>query len=186
MTAQSPVQTAPGGRSPRSRSSNLVLLGLTGSLLAVFAISLGLVIYLLSGGGSGVTDGSFLRVELKGEITDAPAQGGLYLDPEDVPPIVTEVASAIRQASTDDRITGLFLVLDSPSVGFAGTEELRSAIGTFQAAGKPCVAYAESYTTGSYFLASACDRVVLAPTGVGLVTGLAVTTTYYLHAFEKW
>jgi protease-4 len=47
------------------------------------------------------------------------------------------------------------------------------------------VAYAESYMMSSYFLGSACDTVVLAPGGIGLVNGLSSTITYYAGTLEK-
>jgi protease-4 len=184
LSTAAPV-SAPSTPAPRARSSTVVLLGLTGFGLLMFLGSVALVVYLVYGRSPGVTQGSFLSVKLKPSLTDAPAVGGLYLDPADAPMLLSDVTWAVRQAKDDERIEGLYLQIDGVGVGWAGLQELRTALTDFRGAGKPCVAYAESYTTGTYYLASACDRVALAPSGVGLVTGLAANITYYVGAMEK-
>ena len=169
----------------RSRSSTAILLALTAVAALVFVGTLGLVAVLVSGSSPAVAEEGFLEVKLSGQIPDAPVVGGMVLDPADSPPILTEITAAIRKAASDDRIDGLYLVLDQPSAGWAAAQEIRAAIGEFRAADKPCVAYAEMFGTGSYYLASACDHVVMAPSGIGMVSGLAATTTFYANAFEK-
>lgn len=132
-----------------------------------------------------VEDDSFLEVHLQGALRDAPEQGGFLLDPAEAPPTVTEIARAIRKAGDDERIRGLYLDLDDPSAGWASIGEIRSAIDAFQAKGKPCVAYSESYDTKGYWLASTCDDVLLAPGGLALVNGVALSITYYAGTLEK-
>ena len=132
-----------------------------------------------------VEEDSFLEVQLRGALRDAPEQGGFLLDPAQAPPTVTEIARAIRKAGDDERIRGLYLDLDDPSAGWASFGEIRDAIDAFQASGKPCVAYSESYDTKGYWLASTCDDVLLAPGGLALVNGLALSITYYAGTLEK-
>ncbi|MEQ1503084.1 MAG: signal peptide peptidase SppA [Myxococcota bacterium] len=181
-----PQPPAPPARpATRGRSSTVVLLGITAVAMLVFVVTVGVVGWMVSRSGGTVAEDSFLQIRLAGEIPDAPVVGGLYLDPDDAPHILTDIAMAIREAKDDERIAGLYLQLDQPVAGWAGAQELRAAIADLRAAGKPCVAYAEAYTTGSYYLASACDRVVLAPSGIGMVTGLAANITYYAGTFEK-
>ena len=126
-----------------------------------------------------VSEGSFLHVGLAGMLQEAPMSGGLILDPDDKPILVTEYAAGIRAAAEDDRITGLFLTLDGPGASIAGYQEIRDAVEAFDASGKPCVAYAEGLSMGSYYLASACDTVLLAPSGALMVSGMSMSTTYY-------
>lgn len=171
-------------RRPKQATRILVALTLVGS--AVFFGSVGLIAWLVASERSGdVKEGSFLAIELSGEISDAPLVGGLVLEPEKAPPVLTDIAWAIREAKDDGRILGIHLTLTEPIVGWAGYRELRDALAEFREAGKPCVAYSDSYTTGPYYLASACDRVALAPGGLALVNGLATSVTYYAGAFEK-
>ncbi|MEZ4237510.1 MAG: signal peptide peptidase SppA [Myxococcota bacterium] len=179
------MSTPPPARPKRSRSSTLILLALTGLAAFVFLAALVVVAVIVGRSGPEVADGTFLEVRLSGEIPDAPVVGGIVLDPDDAPLILTDITGAIRHAAEDDRIDGMLLVLDGPQMGWAGVQELRTAIGVLRAADKPCAVYAESYSTGTYYLASACDRIVMAPTGIGLVTGLSASTTFYAGAMEK-
>jgi len=159
---------------------------ITGLGALVFAGSIAAVLYLVNFEDAGeVKEESFLRITLSGVISDAPIQGGFFLEPGDVPPIVTEISESIRVAATDDRIKGIFLELDGPSLGYGSMQEIRVAIDEFRSAGKPCVAFSESYANGSYYLASGCDQIVLAPSGVNTVVGIAASVSYYAGTFEK-
>ncbi|MEM6926142.1 MAG: signal peptide peptidase SppA [Myxococcota bacterium] len=170
---------------PRPRSGMGPLVAITAIGAALFAASLGFVFYFAGSVDLGtVEEDSVLVVRLDGQIQDAPQMGGL-IDPEDFPATTTEIAAAIEAAAEDDRIRGLWLRLDAPSLGWAGTQEVHDALSVLRSSGKPCVAYSESYASDTYLLASACDTVVLTPAGVGMVNGIASSTTYYAELFEK-
>jgi protease-4 len=173
---------------PRRRSSAtrvLVVLTVLALLLAIGSVAtLWYVMRHLR--HAEVGKGTFLHVPIAGELSDAPAEGGLFQDPEDLPPTVGELAQAIREAADDDRITGLYLDLDVASGGWASYQELRSAVDAFRAAGKPCVAYAASALTNpAYYLASGCGTIGMSPASASFVTGLAVELTYYKGLFDK-
>jgi protease-4 len=161
----------------------LALAGATLGVLALFAGAFGAVVwYAQSGTAADVSEGSFLYVRLEGSVSDAPQVGGLFVDPEDAPATATEIAAAIRKASTDARIAGVYLRMTAPEMGWGLAREIRTALVDLRAAGKPCVTYAEVYGMRDYYLASACDKVVLAPAGVPLVTGQSLSVTYYRDA----
>ncbi len=132
-----------------------------------------------------VPQGSFLHVRLEGGLPTTPNAGGPIFDPADRPLLATDIAWGIREAATDERIEGLYLDLMDPSMGFATVQEIRSAVTAFGETGKPCVAFAETYDFMDYYLASACKRVVLAPAGIALVTGMNAELTYYAGTLEK-
>ncbi len=162
----------------------LIVLTLLGVM--VFATSMGAVVWLVSRTDMGeVKSASWLRVPLTGQLADAPKQGEFVVDPADAEPLATEIATAIRKAAADERIEGLLLELNGTSGGWGTLSEVRSALTAFRESGKPCVAYAETYMMGSYYLASACDTVVMAPGGIGLVAGLSSSITYYAGTLEK-
>lgn len=182
--ANQPQPAARGGQPSSSTTRVLLLVTLFG--VGIFLGSIGLVVYLVTNEDPGkVQEGSFLRVKLAGPLFDAPIQGGLFLEPDAIPPTTTEIAGAIRKAAGDDRITGMYLTLDGVGGGWGSLQEVRSAMVDFREAGKPCVAYAETWSNGSYYLASACDQVMMAPAGISMVNGLAASTTYYAGTFEK-
>jgi protease-4 len=155
--------------------------------LLVFGGAAGGIWYLVNSVDTGeVKTGSFLDVTLSGAMADAPGIPGFLVEPEDVPPTVTEIAHAIRQAGDDDRIEGLLLRMDGVAGGWAAFQEIRDAVLDFRSDDKPCVAYSPSaYTNLDYYLASACDHVLLHPSGAMLVTGLSVEMTYYKGMFDE-
>ncbi len=162
-----------------------VLLGITVAGMIAFVALLGVTVYLVNKAERGeVTEGTWLRVHLAGGIGDGPPAADLFAEPGQTPPIPTEVARAIRKAGTDERISGLYLDLDAPRMGWGVTREVRDAIVAFRESGKPCVTYSQGYMTQDYYLASACDRVVVAPSGVAMVSGMEVSVTYYKGTFD--
>lgn len=171
---------------PRSSSATRILLGLTFLGGMVFLGSMGAVVWLVNQDDAGeVHEGSFLDMTLSGGVADAPSSPPLFGDPDDIRPTGIEYAQALREAATDDRIDGLYLRLDGPSMGYGVAKEIRDAITTLRDAGKPCVAYSEVWTTGAWYLGSACDHVIMPPGGIGMVTGIDARTTYYAGTFEK-
>lgn len=167
------------------RMVTLVLLGVTFTVFVVFAAAFGaLVLYLQRDVPAKVSEGSFLKIPLSGPITDAPVTPGIFSDPSESAPTATVVSTAIRKAAEDQRINGVYIELKTPMMGWALTREIREALLTLREADKPCVVYGETYTMRDYYLASACDRVLIAPSGIPLVTGQALSVTYYRDALE--
>jgi protease-4 len=175
---------------PRPRRSGRgarLLIGISiMGLVTLGAATAGLVFFAQQGmGGGGVTENSFLEVDLKGGLTDAPGEGGFVVDPADFPPLVTEVSSGIRRAAADPRIKGLYLEVGDVSNGWAAVQEIHDAVAAFTASGKPCHAYGETFDNKSYYVASACGDVYLAPAGLLLVNGFSVTTEYYKGTLDS-
>jgi len=117
---------------------------------------------------------------------ESPGSEGLFVDPAQIPPLVTSVSSAIRHAANDESIHSLLFKINGLSGGWAQAEDLRSALASFREAGKPCTVWGPSFDTKAYLVASACDRVATAPAGITMVTGLNMTQTYYADALEKF
>ncbi len=185
----------PGGPPPSNTGSSanrgarravvVALLAATVAVFGLFAVGFGVAVWALNTEDTAdIEDGSFLAVTLQGVVSDAPPQGGLFVEPEDFPPTATEVAAAIRKAADDDRIEGVYLHLRNPQMGWALAREVRTALVALREADKPCVAYAEVWTTRDYYLGSACDRVMLPPAGVPAVLGTAMSVTYYKDALN--
>jgi protease-4 len=171
---------------PRNPKTTRLLLGITLLGGLVFVASIASLAWLINREDAGeVKEGSFLRLHITGALPDAPPPPGLFDDPNKVRPTGVEVAAALRKAASDERIDGLYLTIDGMSASWAMSTEVRSGIEAMRTAGKPCVAYSEVWTTGAWYLASACDHVVMPPGGIGMVTGLDARTTYYAGIFEK-
>lgn len=135
---------------------------------------------------------SILKIDLSEVVTDAPSTDPLAgLDVrtlQTVPHLsLFKVLRTIETAAVDDRIRGIYLRLNGTG-GITGTailEELREALEEFKLSGKFVVAYNETYSQGSYYLASVADRIYLQPQGGLDWMGLASNVTFYKGLLDK-
>ena len=97
-----------------------------------------------------------------------------------------DVLLTLDGAARDPQITRVVLVLDDmDKAGLATLREMAAAVERVRGAGKPVVAWAESYTQGQYFLASHADEVYLHPSGALLLRGIGGTRGYYKELLDK-
>ena len=92
---------------------------------------------------------------------------------------------AIHRAKTDDDIKGILLNLDVVQGGMASLEEVRDALLNFKKSGKFVVAYHETASEKSYYLASVADEIYLHPQGLLEFNGLSSEVMFYKRLFEK-
>jgi len=83
-----------------------------------------------------------------------------------------ELLRCLELAAEDPQVAGVEVELGAAGGGWARREALRRALAAVAAAGKPVVAWAESYSTASYCVASAASRIWLAPAGSVELAGL--------------
>lgn len=97
-----------------------------------------------------------------------------------------DILAALDGAARDPQITRVVLVLDEMgSAGLATLREMGAAVERVRGAGKPVVAWSESYTQGQYFLAAHADEVFLHPSGALLIRGIGGTRAYYKDLLDK-
>lgn len=147
-----------------------------------------LTMALASEGRPSVKDGSVLRIQLSGQINersksnpfaeflgnDALASQGL-----------DELKTAIRVAKDNDRVKGIYIEGGALSADFATLEELRKSLVDFKKSGKFILSYADTYTQGSYYLASTADRVLLNPQGMLDWHGIASQPIFFTDLMKK-
>lgn len=152
---------------------------------AVFVSGVGVLLaYLLAGRGPTVAEGSTLLVRVSGVLEDVEPRGilGQLLRPR---PSVRSIAETLRLAKADPRIAGLILVPTAPSALWGKIQEVRDAVLDFRRSGKPAVAYLEVATEREYYLATACDRIYLAPASPLNLTGLAMYELFVRDLLDK-
>ncbi len=98
-----------------------------------------------------------------------------------------EAIDAIKKAKDNEDIKGIYIEAgmfssDSP----ASLQALRRALVDFKKSKKWIIAYGDSYTQGTYYLASVADKVYINPEGVLDWHGLASETTYLKDAMAKF
>ncbi len=99
---------------------------------------------------------------------------------------VRDILAALDGAARDPQITRVVLVLDEMgSAGLATLRELGAAVERVRGAGKPVIAWSESYSQGQYFLAAHADEVFLHPSGSLLIRGIGGARGYYKELLDK-
>ena len=135
-----------------------------------------------------VSDGSVLRIELNGTVSEratenpfAELMGNKALASQGL----DDLLKAIKVAKTNDKIKGIYLEGGLLSADFASLEELRKALVDFKQSKKFVVAYADQYTQGSYYLASAADKVWLNHSGMLDWHGIASQPIFFTDLMKK-
>ena len=77
---------------------------------------------------------------------------------------IWDAIQAIDAAAADPAIKYMYLKPDRASGGIAELEELRIAIDNFRKSGKAVISYMENPSTPGYYLATASDKIYMAPT----------------------
>ena len=98
---------------------------------------------------------------------------------------LNDILNNISKAGQDENIRGIFLELSGLQTGIATIEEIRNALLDFKKTGKFIVAFSDTYTQGSYYLASLADKVYLTPGGSVNLIGLSAEIMFYKKALEK-
>lgn len=132
---------------------------------------------------------SILHIELKGTLQERAEEedpfADLFGDGELSVQGLEELVSAINEAKTNDKVIGIYLDGGTLMGDFASLEALRKALVDFKTSKKFVVAYADNYTQGSYYVASAADKVTLNPSGMLDWHGIASTPIFYTGLMEK-
>ena len=97
------------------------------------------------------------------------------------------IIEAIHKAKDEENIKGIYLeagvfAADAP----ASLHAIREALLDFKKSGKWIVAYADSYTQGTYYICSAADKVFLNPQGMVDWHGLAAQPMFLKDVLAKF
>ncbi len=124
---------------------------------------------------------SYAHIELKGSFAEGSASPGLF---GEVVENLDAALARIKKAADDEKLAGVIVHIDNPTVGWAKVHELRAAIAKVRAKGKPVYAWMESASTPDYLLAAACDRIMLPESGVLMMPGLRAEVMFYKKLFD--
>lgn len=137
-----------------------------------------------------VKDGSVLVVDLSQQVVDRGQKDALNFE---FGPFkfaskigLDDILDDIEKAKKDDRVKGVFLDLGVVNAGMTTVKEIRDKLAEFKTvSGKPVLAFADSYTQKSYFLASVADQVYMVPQGDLDMRGLRSEYMFFAGLFEK-
>lgn len=91
----------------------------------------------------------------------------------------------LERAKDDDKIAGVVLRVNKQDYGFGEIQEFRDKILDFKSSGKKVIFYRRSCKTGMYSLASACDKVILHPSGDLNLIGIRSESIFIEDTLEK-
>lgn len=135
-----------------------------------------------------VDDESILTIKLEGVVEDRATPVSLidqiYGSSETIINL-NEVVDAIAAAKDDKRIDGIYLHCGGASMGMAQAQAIIKALEDFKKSGKWIYSYADTYTQGDYYVATAADSIFLNPIGMIDIHGLSATTVYFKDLLDK-
>ena len=99
---------------------------------------------------------------------------------------VKELGEQFDAIGRDPRIRGVVLHLRPVGMPMATLQDIRELVAKLRKSGKRVVAWAPFYTTGTYYLACACDEIMLMPTGAVQPLGLARTGMFLADALARF
>lgn len=130
----------------------------------------------------------FLKMDMTNSIAEhADEDNPMTFFSDDDAMGMDDILAAIENAKTDTKISGIYLYLgEGSSADWAQSEEIRNALINFkEESGKPVVAYADTYTQSSLYLASVCDRISLHPAGMVEWRGIGGEVMFYKDLLDK-
>ena len=156
------------------RRGCLLVLGLV-VLACVVSLAGLLTVAVFIGREPAVAPRSTLVLRLSGDLAEGgPGDPFTSILPTRRPPSVDMVVENLRKAKVDTRIASVLLAPTGFQAPYwAKLQEVRDAILDFRRSGKPIYAHLESGGQSEYYLATACNRVVLLPSSSLDLTGLA-------------
>jgi protease-4 len=98
---------------------------------------------------------------------------------------LNDLLKGLKKAAGDPNISILYMDLSRLTIGMAQLEELRNALLAFKESEKPVIAYADNFSQGAYYLASAADKIYLNPFGTLALQGLRAEVEFYKKLLEK-
>lgn len=160
-------------------------------ILGTLLIFLTIGVIAASGDSKGsvkIKDDSILHLQLNGTVADRASTRNLIDElygTETATINLNDIVDAIAAAKDDDRIKGIYLDCGGMSVGLAQAQAIIKALDDFKKSGKWVFSYADTYSQGDYYVASAADSLFINPIGMIDIHGLSSTTMYFKDLLDK-
>lgn len=160
-----------------------------GAIMAIFIIFS--FVGMIASGSSVETikDNSVFVISLNGQMTERSETDPLsmFLGEGTTSIALDELVANIKKAKENEDIKGIYLdcgafVQDS----YASLEEVRRQLLDFKNAGKWIIAYGDEYTTGTYYLASVADKILINEHGMLDWHGMASNPMFLKDALAKF
>ena len=135
-----------------------------------------------------IKDNSVLVLNLSGTLDErAQADPMAFIKGENTEATgLDDMLTAIRKAKTNDKVKGIYIEAGAFAAdSYASLQAVRKALADFRSSGKWIVAYSDSYSQSTYYLASVANKVWVNPQGMIDWHGLASQKIYVKVLLEK-
>lgn len=133
---------------------------------------------------------SILTIDLSGAISEresatAPDLTSLVQGDLSKPQNLNVIVEALAEAARNRDISAVYLKCGALEASPAACYTIRQAVQKYKESKKPVYAYADTYSMGTYLIASAADRVYMNPQGMMEMQGMSSTVLYYKDLLDK-
>ncbi|MEP7321120.1 MAG: signal peptide peptidase SppA [Saprospiraceae bacterium] len=98
---------------------------------------------------------------------------------------LSDLLACIHHAGEDPKIKGLLYRSTYSSMGAATATALHESLLAFKKTGKPIYAYSDVFSEGSYYIASAADKIMLNPNGIVEMKGYGALIPFFKDFLDK-
>jgi len=168
-----------------TRKVVLTISGIVLAMILIVVIGLAIIVSIFRGRPPSIHDNSVLALNVSGSLPDYVPDDPIRRIFGGQPQSLTSLITQFRKAKADKRITAIILDVDASDVGWAKAEEIRGAIEDFRSSGKPVYAYMEMGMNKDYYVATACNKIFVAPPGELFITGLAADVMFFRGTLDK-
>jgi protease-4 len=169
----------------RTRKTVLIITSIVVGLVLVALIGLALLVAAVRKSEPSIADNSVLNLRVSGSLPDYVPYDPLRKIFGGSDQSLTNLILQFKKAKVDNRIKVVLLDINMSGAGWGKSEEIRDAIADFRSSGKPVYAYMEFGMNKEYYIASACDKIYLAPPGELFITGLAADIMFFRGSLDK-
>lgn len=168
-----------------TRKAVLIILGIMGAVVLVIAIGIAAIWAAFRKSEPSIRDNSVLALRVAGSLPDYSPDDPFkrYFGGPDQS--LTGLVMQFKKAKVDKRIKAILLDVNMSGVGWGKAEELRDAITDFRSSGKPVYAYIEFGLNKEYYIAAACDKIIVPPPGELFINGLAADVMFFRGSLDK-
>src|SRR5215213_6938285 len=168
-----------------TRKVALIILGILGAVLLVCVVGVVLIWAAFRRSEPTIRDNSVLSLRVAGSLPDYTPDDPFKKFFGGPDQSLTGLIMQFKKAKVDKRIKAILLDVNMSGVGWGKAEEIRDAITDFRSSGKPVYAFVEFGLNKEYYIATACDKIIVPPPGELFINGLAADVMFFRGSLDK-
>ena len=159
---------------------------LFGIVMSLFGILCIIGIAVSSSTTNDIKDNSVLVIKLDGQMTEQ-SEENVMNNINGISGLSFEnTVKAIREAKDNKNIKGIYIEAGQLGADLAQAQEIQNTLLDFKKSGKWIVAYGEQFSTLSYYISSAADKVYMNKEGMVNWIGIGGEKVYYKNLLAKF